>query len=152
MNQNHKVKSIGSGPHPVVVADRLPDSEPLPATVPGTTVETVDLPPAPGRPAPDDLWSIPHLRRLRHAVHELAQLVPREFRRRAGRAVHEERRAGWPFDRRSGRLLLPLPVVAGEFAQDRDERRDGRTGLRRGTHDHDDVPLEGLGQPHKVQT
>lgn len=47
MNQHHNVELIASDPQPVAVADRHPKSEAPPATVPGTTVGTVDLPPRP---------------------------------------------------------------------------------------------------------
>ncbi|MGH3564465.1 MAG: hypothetical protein ACRDRH_00215 [Pseudonocardia sp.] len=47
MNQDYDIELIEPDPRPVAVADRRPDSEPPPATVPGTTVNTVDLPPRP---------------------------------------------------------------------------------------------------------
>ncbi|HYZ37685.1 MAG TPA: cell division protein FtsK [Pseudonocardiaceae bacterium] len=47
MNQNHDVELIESDPYPVTVGDRHLRSEASPATVPGTTLGTIDLPPRP---------------------------------------------------------------------------------------------------------
>jgi S-DNA-T family DNA segregation ATPase FtsK/SpoIIIE len=47
MNQIHDVELIESDPPPVAATDRHPSSEAPPATVPGMTVGTVDLPPRP---------------------------------------------------------------------------------------------------------